>query len=101
MDRERLITGMGDEASPEQFDAFLAQHDSTGQLAMLADELRKELDTCFQMNRVNGGIAELSYHYLSHSLAILRGGEGQNETTYGPQGKTSTAGDSHRTLAKA
>jgi flagella synthesis protein FlgN len=101
MNREQLLQSLGVDNTPEDFDHFIEENDTNNQLATLADELRSVLDNCFQMNRVNGGIAELSYHYLAHSLAILRGGEGENETTYGPQGKTKAPSDHHRSLAKA
>jgi flagella synthesis protein FlgN len=101
MNREKLLHSLGVKNTPEAFNRFIQENDTNDQLATLADELRSVLDNCFQMNRVNGGIAELSYHYLAHSLAILRGGEGENETTYGPQGKTKAPADNQRSLAKA
>ncbi|MDX1334947.1 MAG: flagellar protein FlgN [Gammaproteobacteria bacterium] len=101
MNRERLLHSLGIDNTPEALDLFIQENDENAKLATVRDELRSVLDNCFQLNRVNGGIAELSYHYLAHSLAILRGGEGENETTYGPQGKTKAPADNQRSLAKA
>lgn len=101
IERERMLASLGIDNTPEAFEQYIQQSGSGNQLSSRLEELKTVLDSCFQMNRVNGGIAELSYHYLSHSLAILRGGEGQNETTYDTHGKTSGSGDAQRTLAKA
>lgn len=102
LERERSaqISGAGYNGAPEDFEEYLKAEDKAGRLAALADRLSALLSDCFQMNRINGGIAELSYHYLNQSLAILRGTEPHQKNTYGPQGKPVDSGDSQRSIAK-
>jgi flagellar biosynthesis/type III secretory pathway chaperone len=98
--RTSLVQKAGYDSAPEKFTAYLAAEDPGSRLTRLADQLKDILSECFQLNRINGGIAELSYHYLNQSLAVLRGTQGQLDGTYGPQGKPLDSGDSQHTLAK-
>jgi flagellar biosynthesis/type III secretory pathway chaperone len=99
--RGQLVQKAGFDGKPEMFSAYLEAEDHGLKLTRLTDQLKAVLSECFQLNRVNGGIAELSYHYLNQSLAVLRGTGNQLDATYGPQGKPVDSADSQHTIAKA
>ena len=99
--RSQYVIAQGFDGSPEQFPEFLLKSDSGKTLIPLVERLKEKLEDCFQKNRVNGGIAELSAYCIDHSLSILRGTSGQDSATYGPGGQKPTQSESQRTLAKA
>jgi flagellar biosynthesis/type III secretory pathway chaperone len=99
--RGQLVQNAGFDNKPEMFSAYLDAEDHDLRLTKLTDRLKEVLSECFQLNRINGGIAELSYHYLNQSLAVLRGTGNQLDSTYGPQGKPVDSSDSQHTIAKA
>jgi len=98
--RNTLVTQAGYSGEPEKFDDYLTAEDQGSRLTKQSEQLRSILSECFQLNRINAGMVELSYHYLNQSLAVLRGTEGPQKDTYGPQGKTIESSDSQRTIAK-
>jgi len=98
--RNALVKQAGYAGEPEKFDQYLTAEDQDSSLTSQAEQLKSILSECFQLNRINAGMVELSYHYLNQSLAVLRGTEGTQKNTYGPQGKAIESGDSQRTIAK-
>lgn len=98
--RYTLVTQAGYAGEPEKFDEYLTAEDQGSRLAEQSEQLKSILSECFQLNRINAGMVELSYHYLNQSLAVLRGTEGPQKDTYGPQGKAIESSNSQRTIAK-
>ncbi len=98
--RKNLVQQSGYPGEPEKFGEYLFAVDQDDTLTPLSERLKNILSECFQLNRINAGMVELSYHYLNQSLAVLRGTEGLQKDTYGPQGKHIESADSQRTIAK-
>jgi flagellar biosynthesis/type III secretory pathway chaperone len=99
--RSQYVISQGFDGTPEQFPEFLLNSEPGKSLIPLVERLKDKLEDCFQKNRVNGGIAELSAYCIDHSLSILRGTTEQDSATYGPGGQKPSQSESQRTLAKA
>jgi flagellar biosynthesis/type III secretory pathway chaperone len=98
--RNKLVQQAGFPGEPEKFNEYLSALGQGSALSQQSEQLKALLSECFQLNRINAGMVELSYHYLNQSLAVLRGTEGHQKDTYGPQGKHIESADSQRTIAK-
>lgn len=99
-ERSQLVSSLGFDGSADQFSKYIADSDQGKVLSPLLDQLKVKLEACFQKNRINGGIAELSAYCIDHSISVLRGTPDTTGLTYGPGGQKPPQAESQRTLGK-
>jgi flagellar biosynthesis/type III secretory pathway chaperone len=97
--RARLLQTTGRSPDRSGFDDCLRGCDPNSELRARAQERDRVFSRCQRLNRINGGVLELTRRGVEQALALLHN-RATDDNTYGPAGRPVGQTDS-RSLCKA